>query len=93
MDDLVAEGDAHLNIHSGNVEDCGLHVIGFGLQGGGTFLASQEMGVGGIGGLQLLLLWGRLLVKTPDAALTVPIKPTGKRRVLSHIGLLMLHSL
>lgn len=94
MDDLVAEGDAHLNVHSWNVEDCGLHVIGFGLQGGGTFLASQEMGVGGIGGLQLLLLWGRLLVKTPDAALTVPVKPTGKeRRVLSHIGLFMLYSL
>lgn len=93
MDDLVAEGDAHLHVHSWNVEDCGLHVIGFGLQGGRTFLASQEMGVGGIGRLQLLLLWGRLLVKAPDAALTVPVNPTGNRSVLSHIGLFMLYSL
>lgn len=40
MDDSDAEGDAHLNVYSWNVEDCGLNVIGFGLQGGGTFLAS-----------------------------------------------------
>lgn len=40
MDDSDAEGDAHFYVDSWNVEDCGLHVIGFGLQGGGTFLAS-----------------------------------------------------
>lgn len=34
-----AEGDTDLNIYSWNIEDCGLHVIGFGLQGRGTFLA------------------------------------------------------
>lgn len=37
------------------------------------------MGGGGVGGLQLLLLGGRLLVQTPEAALTAPTKPTGKR--------------
>lgn len=30
------------------------------------------MGGGGVGGLQLLLLRGRLLVQTPEAALTAP---------------------
>lgn len=29
----------HLNVYSWNVEDGGLHVIGFGLQGGRAFLA------------------------------------------------------
>lgn len=39
MDDLDSEEDTDFNVYSWNVEDCGLHVIGFGLQGGGTFFA------------------------------------------------------
>ena len=68
----MLRGEADLNVYSWNVEDCGLHVVGFGLQGGGAFLAGQEVGGGGVGGLQLLLLGGRLLVQTPGAALTAP---------------------
>ena len=33
-------GETDLNVYSWNVEDCGLHVIRFGLQRGGTFLSS-----------------------------------------------------
>lgn len=32
--------EADLNVHSWNVENCSLHVIGFGRQSGGTFLSS-----------------------------------------------------
>lgn len=69
---------AHLHVYSWNVEDCGLHVVGFGLQGRRALLAGEEMRGGGVGGLQLLLLGGRLLVQTPEAALTAPAKPTGR---------------
>lgn len=74
----AVKGDADLNIYSWNVEDCGLHVIRFGLQRGGALLPSEEMSGGGVGRLQLLLLGWRLLVQTPEAALTAPVTPTGK---------------
>lgn len=72
------QSGAHLHVYSWNVEDCGLHVIRFGLQGRWALLAGEEMRGGGVGGLQLLLLGGRLLVQTPEAALTAPAKPTGR---------------
>lgn len=34
------------------------------------------MGGGGVIGLQLLLLWGRLLVQTSETAIAAPTKPT-----------------
>lgn len=80
---LVAEGDAHLHIHSWDVENGCLHVVGLGLQRGGAFLASQQMGGGGAGGLHLLLLGRRLLVETSEAALTAPGEPTQKSNVVT----------
>lgn len=40
---LDVETDADLHVNSWNVEDCGLQVIGFGLQSGGTLLSSKKM--------------------------------------------------
>jgi len=74
---------ADLHVHSWNVEYGGLRVVGFGLQGRGTFLAGEEVGGGGVGGLQLLLLGRRLLVQTLEAVLTAPAKKkhaTGRQR-------------
>lgn len=81
MSGSAAEGEAHLYVHSWNVEDCRLHVVGFGLQRGRAFLASKQMSGGGVGGLKFLLLRRRLLVQTPEASLAAPVKPTGKRNV------------
>lgn len=92
MDAWAAQGDAHLYIHSWNVENCCLHVVGLGLQRGRAFLASEQMGGGGAGGLQLLLLGRRLLVETPEAALTAPVEPQ-RRAMLSQSGLKALSSL
>ena len=61
-----------LDIYSRNVKDSGLQVTGFGLQRGGHLLPGQELGGGGIGGLELLLLGWRFLVQTPGAAITTP---------------------
>lgn len=74
---------AYLNIHSWNIENCGLRVIGFSLQRGGAFLASEQMGGGGVGGLQFLLLGRGLLVETSEAALTAPVKPTEKSNIVT----------
>lgn len=73
---------ADLHVHSWNVEHGGLRVVGFGLQGGGTFLAGEQMGGGAVVGLQLLLLGRRLLVQALEAALAAPAEtPTGRQRV------------
>lgn len=84
---VMLRGEADLNVHSWNVEDGGLHVVALGLQGGGTFLASEQMCGRGVGGLQLLLLGRRLLVQLFEAALTAPTTHTGDRE--SYEGLLM----
>lgn len=81
MSGSAAEAEAHLYVHSWNVEDRRLQVVGFGLQRGRAFLASEQMSGGGVGGLKLLLLRGRLLVQTPEASLAAPVRPTGKRHV------------
>lgn len=79
----IAEGGAYLDIHSRNIENGGLHVIGFGLQRGGAFFTSEQMGGGGVGGLQLLLLGRGLLIETSEAALTAPVKPTEKSNIVT----------
>lgn len=75
----MSEGAADLHVHSWDVEDGGLQVVGFGLQGRRTFLPSEEMGGGRVGGLKLFLLGGRLLIQTPEAALAAPGAQGDKR--------------
>lgn len=81
MYNLAVETEADLHVNSWNVEDCGLQVIGFGLQSGGAFLSSKKMSGGGVGGLELLLFGGRILVQTPEAAIIAPTKPHRRKNI------------
>lgn len=79
MTNLNVETEADLHVNSWNVEDCGLQVTGFGLQSRGTFLSSKKVTGGGVGGLELLLFRGRILVQTPEAAIIAPKQTIGSR--------------
>lgn len=81
MSYLSVEIEADLHVNSWNVEDSGLQVTGFGLQSGGTFLSSKKTG-GGVGGLELLLFRGRILVQTPETAIIAPKQTTGSIDIL-----------